>query len=554
MRLNETAGDAEAVRHEASAQGDQRLSMLPIMVVSLGLFVIFLDSTVVNIALPRIIESFEMSLNTAAWIMNGYTMTVAMLLVFMGRLTDPIGKYRMFMLGLAVFLISSLLCALATGPVMLIAFRVLQGIGGAMSIPASMSLVRATAPEGKVGAAMGIWSAAGALAIAAGPAIGGVLTEWVGWRAVFYINLPVIGAAFILMLRLFKGYRDTPARIKLNPVTTILLSGCIYLLIDSLLSGQEAGWTSLRIVGGLCIAIVLLVAFVGLERRSKHPLVDLGLFRDRAYTVGVASNFLGGLLLMGVMILAPLYFTEVRHYSTLHAALAITPLSAILLVAAPLVGKWADRAGAARPLLAGYVIALTGCGLMAAVQDDSSWQYVLASMIVVGTGVGFIAVTSLTLSTLTIKPADVSMASGVFAMMRNLGGAVGVAMFVSIMLSSFHGSAAAMEQSVASRIDAADWSDGAKTAARAKAHAWYERQAGNSESSVPAASGADSLAAEQSDLLSTWMSAESERSEARAMGHAFLSGGIMTVLLMSLLLLLRKRPERQSPDSLIIVN
>jgi len=548
MGTKQTAGDAAAIRLDGSGQGGQKSGMVRIMVISLGLFVIFLDSTVVNIALSSIIARFGMSLDKAAWIMNGYTMTVAMLLVFMGRLADLIGKYRLYMLGLLVFLASSLMCALSTGPTMLIVFRVMQGIGGAMSIPASMGLARAAAPEGKVGAAMGIWSAAGALAIAAGPALGGVLTEWAGWRAVFYINLPVIGIASLLMLRLFKGYKDERTRIRLNPVSTILLSGGIYLLTDSLLSGQDEGWASLRIVGGFCCAALLLVAYIGLERRSKTPLVDLRLFRNRAYTVGVSSNFLGGMLLMGIMILAPLYFTEVRHYSTIHASLAITPLSAILLVAAPLVGKWADRAGAVRPLTAGYIIALIGCGMMAVIQSDSSAPFVMASLTIVGTGVGFIAVTSLTLSTLNVKPADISMASGVFAMMRNLGGAVGVALFVSIMLSSFNGSAAAMEKAVVAQVEHADWAEPAKSEALAAVHAFYADTANRSKAETASASaGLGSLGEDRSGQLEAWLKDEAERSEAKAMGRAYLGGAVLTVLFMAALLAMRgQRAARAS--------
>ncbi|WP_246028007.1 DHA2 family efflux MFS transporter permease subunit [Paenibacillus xylaniclasticus] len=542
-----TADDAAAVRSAASEQEGQKPGMIRVMVISLALFVILLDSTVVNIALSSIIERFGMSLDTAAWIMNGYTMTVAMLLVFMGRLADRVGKYRLYQIGLLVFLISSLLCALATGPELLIVFRVLQGIGGAMAIPASMGLVRTAAPEGKVGAAMGIWSAAGALAIASGPALGGALTELAGWRAVFYINVPVIGAALLFMLRLFKDYREERVKFRLNPISTILLSGCIYLLTDSLLSGQEQGWTSWRILSGFSCAVVLFLAYIVTERRSSTPLVDFRLFRNRAYMVGVSSNFLGGMLLMGIMILAPLYFTEVRHYSTIHASLAITPLSAILLVAAPLVGKWAERAGAVRPLTAGYAIALIGCGMMAAIQSDSSMLYIIASLTIVGTGVGFIAVTSLMLSTLNVHPADISMASGVFAMMRNLGGAVGVALFVSVMLSSFHGSAAAMENAVTAQVEQSDWQQQAKSEAIASVHAYYASSAAQTaDEAVLAALSLGSLEEEQSSQLKAWLTAEAERAEASSMGRAYLGGMVLTVLFMTALLTLRGHRATQA--------
>lgn len=208
--------------------------MYQVIVISLGLFVIFLDSTIVNIALPTMIEQFAISLKTAAWVLNAYTMTVAILLIFMGKLADLYGKKRLFSLGLTLFMLSSLVCALAPNALFLIAARTLQGISGAMAIPASMSLVRSIVPKEKVGAAMGIWSAVGALAIAVGPSLGGLITEAFSWHWVFYMNVPVILLALFLQRIALRSHQDQLQPGKLDWWGTLLLSlGLFFLLMDS---------------------------------------------------------------------------------------------------------------------------------------------------------------------------------------------------------------------------------------------------------------------------------------------------------------------------------
>lgn len=410
--------------------------MSQVFVISLGLFVIFLDSTVVNIALPSMIQQFSISLKTAAWVINAYTMTVAILLIFMGKLADLYGKKRLYAAGLLLFMLSSLLCALAPNAAWLVTARMLQGISGAMAIPASMSLVRTIVPKEKLGAAMGIWSAVGALAIAVGPSLGGVVTQTFGWRWVFYINIPVILIVLLLLKIGLNFYRDQRQSGKLDGWGTVLLSAGLFFLINGFLQVTEAGWSNQATWWQFLFSILLLGSFIWLQRSRAHPLLELAIFNNRHYLAGIIANTLGGILLMGTMIISPLFLTHIMQFSTLKASLLITPLSVSLLLIAPCIGKMIDKRGNFIPLLLGYATTICSFVILGAADLKSSITVFVIGLACAGIGVGMLAVASLTLSTSSIPEEHLSIASGTFAMFRNLGGAIGIALFVSISTGS----------------------------------------------------------------------------------------------------------------------
>ncbi|MEC0231022.1 MFS transporter [Paenibacillus alba] len=422
------------MQSEIKASASTASGMSQVFIISLGLFVIFLDSTVVNIALPSMIEQLAVTLRTAAWIINAYTMTVAILLIFMGKLADLHGKKRLYAWGLIMFMLSSLLCALAPNAVWLVTARVLQGISGAMAIPASMSLVRSVVPKEKVGAAMGIWSAVGALAIAVGPSLGGGITEVFGWRWVFYINIPVILCALFLLKSGFTSYQDQMQPGKLDWLSTIILSAGLFLLINGFLQVTETGWLNWFTWWQFILSVVLLGGFIWVQRVRVHPLLELAIFSKRQYLAGILSNTLGGILLMGSMIISPLFLTRIMQFSTLKASLMITPLSVSLLLIAPFIGKMIDKRGSLIPLILGYTITISSFGLLGTLDLKSSIALFMICMAFAGMGIGMIAVASLTLSTYSIPEDQLSIASGTFAMFRNLGGAIGIALFVSISM------------------------------------------------------------------------------------------------------------------------
>ncbi len=264
---------AQAEQHPSYSTG-----MRQVFIIGLGLFVIFLDSTVVNIALPSMVDQFMIPLSTASWIINAYTMTVAILLVFMGKAADLYGKKRMYELGLLLFMLSSLLCAVSPNVELLIAARVLQGISGAMAIPASMTLVRTMVPKEKVGMAMGIWSAVGALAIAIGPSAGGILTEAFSWRYVFYINVPIILLAIFLTRVSLRAHTDQRVKGRLDIAGTLLLSIGLFILIYSFLRAQESGWLNAATIVMIASSLLILCLFTWWQKAAKAPLIELEYF------------------------------------------------------------------------------------------------------------------------------------------------------------------------------------------------------------------------------------------------------------------------------------
>ncbi|MFD0588615.1 DHA2 family efflux MFS transporter permease subunit [Paenibacillus sp. GCM10027627] len=415
-----------------------------VFAVSLGLFIVFIDSTIVNIALPDIIADYGIGLSEASWIINSFVITLAVLLVTMGKLADLFGRARFFLIGLFLFMISSFLCGAAPSEESLIIYRILQGISGAMVIPTSMMLVRSAVPPEKAGLAMGIWGAVGALAVAIGPSLGGVITEQINWRWVFYINVPVIFIGLPLTWLVFRGTKETRKPFRIDLWGTLALSTTLFFLTYSILQGQEFGWSDWKIIAGFAISVIGIAAFIVIEKKVKDPLLDFAILRNRAFVSGIASNLLSGIILMGTMILLPLFLTKVKGFDTLEAAFAITPLSAVMLVVAPIVGRLIDKVGYAWPMTLGYLFTLAGYILLSTVHADMSIGRLVAYIAVAGVGIGIIMVTSVTVSTSVVSQEQVSLASGIFAMMRNLGGAIGVALFVSITLTSLNNQSSAI--------------------------------------------------------------------------------------------------------------
>ncbi|WP_342046028.1 MFS transporter [Bacillus sp. OTU530] len=406
-----------------------------VFAVSLGLFLVFLDSTVVNIALPTIIEDYGITLSVASWIINAFVLTLAVLLVTFGKLADMFGRSRFFLIGLVIFTISSFFCGIAPNEEVLIVARVLQGIGGAMIIPASMMLVRTAVPPEKTGLAMGIWGAVGALAVAVGPSLGGVVTEYINWRWVFYINVPVVVLSYPFIRIAFKGHHDVRTPFSLDFWGIATLSAGLYFLTYAILQGEELGWTSQVIYLYFGISLVSALLFVLIERKVRQPLVDFTIFQNRHYVGGILSNFLGGVLLMGTLILLPIYFTQVKGYDTLQSSFLITPLSAVMLVVAPMIGRLIDRIGYFMPMVLGYIFTVAGFALLVNLDANASLKHLVFVMIMLGTGLGIIMVTSVTVCTASVSDKHVSLGSGIFATSRNMGGAIGVSLFVSLTLS-----------------------------------------------------------------------------------------------------------------------
>lgn len=528
---------AQAEQHPSHSAG-----MKQVFIIGLGLFVIFLDSTVVNIALPSMVDQFMIPLSTASWIINAYTMTVAILLVFMGKAADLFGKKRMFELGLLFFMLSSLLCAVSPNVELLIAARVLQGISGAMAIPASMTLVRTMVPKEKVGMAMGIWSAVGALAIAIGPSVGGILTETFSWQYVFYINVPIILLAIFLTRVSLRAHTDQRVKGRLDIAGTLLLSIGLFILIYSFLRAQESGWMNTATIVMIASSLLILCLFTWWQKAAKAPLIELSIFQDRNYLTGVLSNMLGGILLMGTMIISPLYLTQIKHFTTLKASLIMTPMSATLLLAAPLIGKIIDRYGSRLPILIGYLLTLASFTSFGMLESDTPTALLILLLTCAGIGIGIIAVASLTMSTSTIPPNKLSTASGIFAMFRNLGGALGVVIFISITMTSMNMNASGLQKDVAQKIRQADISEASKAAFLERLSETDSFAAANKNVSEQAVF-MQGVSGNETEVMLQLYQSELRKYEAYGIRNAYLGGAVMSLLFMLSLLLLRKKPS-----------
>ena len=309
--------------------------MKQVLAVSIGLFLVFLDTTIVNIALPDISKDLRIELGTASWIIDAFVVTVSMWLVAFGKIADIFGSFRTYMIGLLIFMTASLLCGIAPNVTCLIVFRVLQGIGAVSVIPSSLYLVRSAVPPEKTGTAMGIWGGVGALAIALGPSLGGVVTEYLNWRWIFFINIPVVLISTPLTLLVFKRHKDQRAPFHLDFPGILTFGACLFFVTYAILQGHDAGWGSWRIIVSFALGAIFAVLFLVVERRAKYPLIRKEILRNRIFVGGMAANFLSGVLLMGTLILLPVYFTEIKDFDILKSSAMITPLSAIMLAVWP---------------------------------------------------------------------------------------------------------------------------------------------------------------------------------------------------------------------------
>ncbi|MER2006135.1 MAG: MFS transporter [Psychrobacillus sp.] len=406
-----------------------------VIAVSLGLFLVFLDSTIVNVSLPVIMKDYNIDLNLASWIINSFVLTLAIFLITLGKLADIFGRIKIFLVGVILFALSSFLCGIAPSIEILIASRVLQGIAGAMIIPTSMMLVRTAVPPEKTGLAMGIWGAMGALAVAIGPSIGGVLTEYIHWRWIFYINVPIIILAYPFLLWVFKGSKDVKTPFKLDVWGIVFLSITLYFFTYAILQGEKLGWSSTITYTYFGISLIAGILFLIIESKVKSPLVDFSIFRNKEYLGGIISNFLSGILLMGTLILLPMYLTQVKGFSTLQSSLLITPLSGVMLLVAPIIGRLMDKIGYMIPMFLGYVFTIIGFIPLLKINENTEISTLFIIMSLLGTGLGILMVSSVTICTATVTDKHVSLGSGIFATARNMGGAIGVSLFVSITMS-----------------------------------------------------------------------------------------------------------------------
>jgi EmrB/QacA subfamily drug resistance transporter len=392
-----------------------------------ALFMIMLDNTVVNVALPSIQRDLDATLSALEWTVNGYTLSFAVLLATGGRLGDIFGRRLTFLIGVVVFAASSATAGLAPDTTSLVASRVVQGVGAALMMPATLSIVTDAFPAEERGKAMGTWAGVSALALAVGPVLGGFLTEHVSWRAIFYLNIPVAVGAVAAALFAVRESRDTTVGRQVDYPGVAILTASLTALVLALVEGNAWGWGSTEIVGLLIGAGIGLVAFVAVELRVSAPMVEFRFFSHRNFLGAVVVALIVSFAMLGVFFFLALYMQNILGYSALEAGVRFLPSTLMIVLVAPLAGRAADRIGSRWLIVAGLVIVAASLHTFSGIAVDSSYGELLPGFMLLGIGIALTMspMTSAAMNAVAVEKAGI--ASGVLSMFRMVGGSLGVA-------------------------------------------------------------------------------------------------------------------------------
>jgi EmrB/QacA subfamily drug resistance transporter len=401
---------------------------------ALAEFVVVLDASIVNIALPSIGRGLHFSLANLSWVVNAYVLTFGGFLLLGGRIADLLGRRRVFIAGLGVFSLASLAGGLAQTEAWLIAARALQGLGAAMLAPAALSLVTATFSEGpERNNALSIWGAVAGSGAAAGVLLGGVLTSALGWRSVLFVNVPIGIAAILIAPRLLSESRGDLARRGFDIPGAVTVTAGLSALVYALVRATTVGWGSPQTIGVLAAAVVLLVTFVVIERRSAAPLVPFAFFRNRNVTLANATMLAAGAAIIGLFFYLSLYLQRVLGYSAIRAGISQLPLAAGIVIAAGLASPLVARAGIRKVLLAGLATFAGGLAWFAQLPVHGSYLADILGpslLIALGLGMTFVPITILSVS--GVKDREYGLASGLVNTSQQIGGALGLAVLSTI--------------------------------------------------------------------------------------------------------------------------
>ncbi|GGS72351.1 MFS transporter [Planobispora rosea] len=407
---------------------------LLLLVVGLAGFVTTLDNTVVTVALPTIQTELRASLATLEWVVTGYVLTFSGLMLAGGRLADVYGRRRVLLAGLAVFTAASLAAGLATSAGALVAARLVQGCGAALILPAMLAVVSVGNDDRRRSVGVAVWMASGAGALALGPVVGGYLAQHAHWSWVFLLNVPLGAVVIVLAAVAVPESRDeTAARVDVPGVvaSVVVLSAGTF----GLTFGAELGWTSPVILVALAVSAVAAAVFVAVERFGRDPMVDLELFRARAFTGGVAAQVLWGLGVNGVFFFTALFLQGVLGFSPTASGLAFVPLALLVVVVTPLVPAVESRLGAGRTVALGLVLVAAGMAAVAFLRPGDGWAELLPAVCVIGIGSALtMPLGSAVLG--AVPQARAGVAGGVFSVAREVSGLFGIAVIGVIVNSS----------------------------------------------------------------------------------------------------------------------
>jgi EmrB/QacA subfamily drug resistance transporter len=408
-----------------------------------GFFMSLLDITIVNIAIPSIQSSLNTNLTTVTWVLNAYSLVFAILLVTMGRFADQYGRKRLFMLGMIIFSLGSLLCALSptmaslTGwPAInwLIGFRAFQAIGAAALNPVSLAIIIAVFPRERRGAAIGVWGALSGLAAAAGPVLGGFLVQNFDWRWIFFVNLPFCIIGLIMVAIFVPETRELGTSKKLDPFGLLTLSIAIFCLVLGIIQGNDWGWTSTPILSLFAGALVAMILFFIVESRVSEPIVDFSLFKIRSFSASSIAIFLFGIAIQGAFLLLVLYFIDAQGYTQLDAAYAIIPIPLASFVVSVFSGAFSQRISPRVSGIVGMALLAIGFFALATLKADSTWLDTTWRGIIIGAGMGLCFQSFPNMALSEIPRAKLGVGSGVFNTFRQIGFVLGVAILISLFV------------------------------------------------------------------------------------------------------------------------
>ncbi|HEU4941740.1 MAG TPA: MFS transporter [Gaiellaceae bacterium] len=401
--------------------------------VAFGLFMIMLDNTVVNVALPSMARDLGADLSELEWIVTGYALTFASLMLTGGKLADLLGRRLIFVTGLVIFTSASLACGLAESGHFLIGARIVQGAGAALMNPATLSIIAATFPPRQRGTAIGIWAGTSALALAIGPLIGGLLTEHLDWSWIFFVNVPIGILGIVASFVLIPESKDESHEQRLD-LPGLLTSGIgLFALTYGLIEANTYGWMSGRIIGAFAVAGVMLVAFVLLELHQRLPMLDLSLFRNGTFAGANLAVLLVALAMFGVFFFVSLYMQGILGYSAVEAGAAFLPMTVLIILVAPIAGRTSDRVGSRWLMTSGMILVAVELLYFSRLDEHAKYVDLLPALIVGGIGMALVMTPSAAAAVRALPVDKSGVGSAVLNAFRQVGGSIGIALMGAIM-------------------------------------------------------------------------------------------------------------------------
>jgi EmrB/QacA subfamily drug resistance transporter len=411
---------------------------LTLIAMTLANSMILVDQTAVPLAIPRVVGGLQASDDLAQWVLTANVLPLAAFMVLGGRLGDTRGLRKVFLIGAVVFIVSSTLAGLAQSIEWLIVMRATQGVGAALMMPTTIAIVSAVFPEAGRGRALGIMAGASAFFAALGPVLGGLLTQFIDWRAVFFINVPLAALTILLTLHATPALPPKPGiDRRLDWPGVIVFAVAIGALVLGLGEGQAWGWGDSRTIAALAIGVMGLVAFLPLELRRRQPLIKLGLLRHLNFAAANASQVLAGMVELGLGFILPLYLLLILGLDPALAGIALIPATLPIIVAAPLAGRVFDRRGGRLPLLVGFAILAASSVWIAAVVPDRHFLELVPGLVLQGIGLGTVLTVNDPTGINSVPEGDRGQASGVIDTTEQLGGAIGIALLYAVLIGTY---------------------------------------------------------------------------------------------------------------------